>query len=96
MHSFCEQTYALDGEYKAFVAVVGIDDAVRPAGDATLTFLGDGKVLGEPLRLTGRDKARMVRLDITGVRTFTIRVEFGADKLDVGDHVDLAAARLVK
>lgn len=96
LHSFCEQTYKLDGEYKTFVAVVGIDDAVRPAGDATLTFLGDGKVLGKPLRLTGRDKPHTVRLDIAGVRTFTVRVDFGDDKLDVGDHVNLAAARLVK
>ena len=96
LHSFCEQTYSLDGAYKTFVAVVGIDDAVRPAGDATLTFLGDGKLLGKPLRLTGRDKPHTVRLDIAGVRTFTVRVDFGADKLDVGDHVNLAAARLVK
>jgi len=96
LHSFCEQTYKLDGTYKTFVAVVGIDDAVRPAGDATLTFLGDGKVLGKPLRLTGRDKPHTVRLDIASVRTFTVRVDFGEDKLDVGDHVNLAAARLVK
>jgi len=96
LHSFCEQTYKLDGAYKTFVATVGIDDAVRPAGDATLTFLGDGKVLGKPLRLTGRDKPHTVRLDIAGIRAFTIRVDFGADKLDVGDHVNLAAARLVK
>jgi len=103
LHSFCELTYRLDGAYSAFVAVVGIDDAARPHGDAELTFLGDGRELIRPLRLTGRklpraghDKPQTVRLDLKGVKVLTIRAAFGPDGLDVGDHVDLAAARLIK
>ena len=96
LHSYCELTYRLDGAYTTFVAVVGIDDAVRPGGDATLTILADGKALGEPVRLTGKDEPRVVRGDLPGAKTLTIRVEFGADGLDVADHVDLAAARLIK
>lgn len=95
-HSFCELVYALDEEFAVFVATVGIDDAVRPNGDATLTILGDGEPLAEPLRLTGRDAAQLIRLDVEGVSELTIRVDLGEDQLDVADHVDLADARLIK
>ena len=96
LHSFCELTYSLGEGYSGFVATVGIDDAVRPGGDARLVFLGDGRELAAPLRLTGRDEPRTVRLKLKGVKTLTIRAEFGEDGLDVGDHVDLAGARLIK
>ena len=96
LHSFCELSYKLDKRYSALVAVVGIDDAVRPNGDATLAFLGDGKELAKPLHLTGRTDPKPVRLKLAGVTTLTIRVDFGADGLDFSDHVDLAAARLIK
>jgi hypothetical protein len=96
LHSFCELTYDLGGAYSSFVATVGIDDAIRPAGNAELTIIADGKPLLPATKLTGKDKARTIRLNIKGVRKLTIRVTFGEDKLDVGDHVDLAGARLVK
>jgi hypothetical protein len=96
LHSFCELTYRLDGRYFTFVATVGIDDGVRPGGDATLTFLGDGKPLAKELRLTGKDAPQPVRIRLTGVKTLLIRVDFGTDGLDFCDHVDLAGARLIK
>ena len=99
LHSFCELTYRIDGKFKMFVATVGIDDAVRPAGDAVLTFLGDGKPLGPGapgLRLTGKTKPARVRLKVAGVKRFTIRVGYGHDKIDAADHVDLVAPRLIK
>jgi len=96
LHSFCELTYRLDGRYSTFVATAGIDDAVRPNGDAALSFLGDGKPLARPLRLTGGDAPQPVRIDLAGVKTFVIRVDFGTDALGLSDHVDLAGARLIK
>jgi hypothetical protein len=96
VNSFTQLTYKIDGQYKTFVAVVGIDDSVRPGGNAALTFLGDGKELGKPLVLTGKDAPKEVRLDVSGVKTFTFRVDFGPDNLPVGDHVDLCSARLIK
>ncbi len=95
-HSFCELTYTLDGAFASFVAVVGIDDAVRPNGDATVTFLADGKAIGKAIDVTGKDKPENVRLDLRGVKQFTIRVGFGRDGLGIADHVDIAAARLIK
>lgn len=96
LHSFCELTYKLEGPFTAFVALAGIDDSARPLGDAKLTFLGDGKELDKPLRLTGKSDPAPVRLNLTGVKELVIRVEFGEDRLDVGDRVDLVNPRLIK
>jgi len=95
IHSRTELTWDIAGEYASFVAVVGIDDAVRPGGDATLELVADGNVI-ETLRLTGKDDATVLRCDLTDVMKFTIRVDFGEDGLESGDHVDLAMARLIK
>ena len=96
LHSFCELTYNLDANFTSFVAVVGIDDEARPHGDATVTFQADGKPLGEGLHVTGQADPQPVRLDVRGVKQLMIRVGFGPDGLGVGDHVDLAGARLIK
>ncbi len=96
LHSMCELLYQLDGEYSKFVATVGIDDAVRPHGDATVTFLADGRPVGKPLRVTGTSEPEQVRLNLDGVKVFLIRVDFGEDGLGFSDHVDLAAARLIR
>lgn len=95
LHSRCKLTYALDGQYRQLVAVAGIDDAVRPAGSVMLSVLADDKPLLPATKLTGKDKALPLRLDLTGAKTLTILVEFG-DALDIGDHVDLAEAKLIK
>lgn len=96
LHSYCELTYAIDAAFTSFVAVVGIDDEARPNGDSTVTFIADGKALGEALHVTGRDEPTSVRLDLSGVRQLIIRVDFGPDGLGIGDHVDIAGARLIK
>ncbi len=96
LHSFCELTYNLDANFTSFVAVVGIDDEARPYGDATVTFQADGKPLGKSLRVTGQADPQPVRLDVRGIKQLLIRVDFGPDGLGVGDHVDIAGARLIK
>ena len=95
-HSFCSLTYDLDGKYTQLVMTVGIDDAVRPAGDATLRVLGDGAERIKPVRITGRTPAQVIRADVKGVKTLTIEIGYGSDGVDVADHVDLAGARLIK
>ena len=100
LHSRCTLTYNLAGaRYQTFVALVGIDDTARPRGDAVLTLSADGKPLAGPITLTGSGPAgtkltHPIRLDVRGVKLLTIAVDFGAD-LDVGDHVNLADAKLI-
>ena len=96
LHSFCELIYKLDAAYGTLVALAGIDDSVRPAGNARLSILGDGKDLTAPMDLTGKNQPIELRVKLAGVKQLTIRVEFGADAIDVGDQVDLAGARLIK
>lgn len=96
MHSRCELTYNLDGKFILFAAEAGIDNAGGKRGDATLKILGDGTELLKPTNLTGGKDALPVRCDVTGVKKLTILVDFGADGIDAGDHVDLGEARLVK
>jgi len=96
VHSHAELTYRLDGAYSRLVALAGIDDAVRPNGDATIVLLGDGKRLAEPIRLVGKGPAVRISVSLEGIKELTIRIEFGQDKLDVSDHVDIVDARLIK
>jgi hypothetical protein len=96
VHSYAELSWQLDGQYVTFAALAGIDDSVRPRGNATLTLLADGEPLGEAVTLTGEDTAQIVRVDITGVNVLTARVDFGTDELEVSDHVDLVGARLIR
>jgi hypothetical protein len=105
LHSFAELTWKLDSDYEALVATVGIDDAVRPAGQATLKVLGDGKALPilkadgsihKSIEVSGKEEAVGIRIELKGVKTVGVRVEFGPDGLGVGDQVDLVSARLIR
>ncbi|MFW5839808.1 MAG: NPCBM/NEW2 domain-containing protein [Planctomycetota bacterium] len=95
LHSFSELTWNLNGAYSKLVALVGIDDAVRPRGQADLEIIVDGKTVVQT-ELKGTDKAQTIRVDLAGAKKLTIRVGFGADKLGAADHVNLANARLIK
>jgi hypothetical protein len=98
MHSASRLTYALDGGYRRFEAVVGLDEATGKQGRAKVLVLVDGKArdLGWNGDLTGGAAARQITLDVTGAKELTLVVEFGADGLDVQDHVNWANARLVR
>ena len=96
LHSDSQITYALDKKYRTFIAVVGIDDNARPDGNTNITILADGKELLPPTKLTGESKPVSVRLNVKNVKVLQIIVDTGEDKLPVGDHVDIAGARLIK
>ncbi len=96
LHSYSELTWKLDGKYSRFVAMLGIDDAVKSIGNVTVTFLADGKAVGEPVEISGKDKPQVVRLDIKGAAELTIRVDFGRDNTSAGDHLDIVSARLIR
>jgi len=96
LHSRCELTYELGGEFALFAAVAGIDEAGGDRGNATLSILGDGKELLQPLKLAGGGKPVPIRCSVAGVERLTILADYGPDGVDVGDHVDLAEARLIK
>lgn len=94
VHSRTRLVYRLPDKFRRLKATVGIDDRVRPRGNARLVIQGDDRVLLETT-LTGAEPPKPVDLDLTGVRRLSIVVDYGED-LDVADHVDLAELRVLK
>ncbi|MBI3862629.1 MAG: NPCBM/NEW2 domain-containing protein [Planctomycetia bacterium] len=96
MHSKTTLRFRIAGEYTRFLAIAGIDDSVAQLGHAVqLTITGDGKPLLDA-EIKGREAPRPLDLDVTGVRDLEIVCDFGSDISDIGDHLDLADAKLVK
>jgi hypothetical protein len=96
MHSKTTLRFRIAGEYTRFLAVAGIDDSVAELGHIVqLIVTGDGKPLFDG-EIKGREAPRPLDLDVTGVRDLEIVVDFGSDISDIGDHLDLADAKLVK
>lgn len=91
--------YRLGGDYRRLQAIVGIDESVKDGnGDCDLEIFGDGKSLMK-LRVTSRDAARPIDLDVTDMVVLEINVGFGGDaatNVDLGDNLDLADAKLIK
>ena len=95
VHSRTELTYAIDGQFERFVSTIGIDDAVRPLGAVVMRVEADSSVLFDSGPLTGTDPPRDVILDVGGVQTLTLIVDYG-EGLDVSDQADWADARLIR
>ncbi len=94
VHSRTELVYRLPGAFRWFEAEAGIDDGVRPRGNVRLVIRGDKGVLLDTT-VAGTSKSQPLKVDLQGVQRLTIEVDFGED-MDVGDHLDLANARMVK
>jgi hypothetical protein len=94
IHSRTLLKYRLNGEYRRFQAVMGIDQAVAPHGDVHVVINGDGKTLHDA-EVRGTDAPQTLDLDVAGVRDLEIFVDFGGG-LDIADHLDLADAKVIK
>jgi hypothetical protein len=96
MHARSRVSYRLDGKYRYFEALVGLDAQTGKAGRARVEVLLDGKArpLGWDGNLSGRDAPRALRLDVRQAKTLTLVVDFGPQG-DVQSHVNWADARLL-
>jgi NPCBM/NEW2 domain len=94
LHSYTELTYALDGKYKEFKAILGMDDMVGGDGHPVVKIEGDGKDL-LTATVSRKDKRRELALDVRGVKQLRIIVT-SSGLFDFGDHVDFADATLCK
>jgi len=96
-HSQCRITYALDGGYRWFEALVGLDERSGKRGRARIQVLVDGKEqdLGQMKELTAKDAPLPLRIDVRKARELTLLVRFGSFG-DVEAHVNWADARLIR
>ncbi|MFI6097851.1 glycoside hydrolase family 97 catalytic domain-containing protein [Lentzea sp. NPDC051213] len=99
-HASSEITYVLDSRCSAFAASVGVDDEAgldvarqRVGGTVAFQVLGDGVVLTDTGLLGVRTPARDLAVDVTGVRTLTLRVSDGGDGTQ-NDHASWGDARI--
>jgi hypothetical protein len=86
--------YKIAGKGRQFRATAGIDDSLQGAGNVKLTIEGDGRTLYSG-KITGRDPAAELNLDVSGVKRLRIMADFGGGP-DVGNYLDLGDARIVK
>ncbi|HMF18726.1 MAG TPA: NPCBM/NEW2 domain-containing protein [Gemmataceae bacterium] len=96
-HSQCRVNYALDGGYRWFQALVGLDERSGKRGRVRISVLVDGKEqdLGCNKELTAKDAPLPVRIDVRKARELTLLVRFGSFG-DVEGHVNWADARLIR
>jgi hypothetical protein len=97
LHNRGGLTYKLDGRYRRFEALVGLDERDGDGGSARVKVLADGKPLdiGARRALTAKAGPLPVSAPVAGVKELTLLVEFG-DNGDVLGVVDWADARLVR
>ncbi|MBL7222606.1 MAG: NPCBM/NEW2 domain-containing protein, partial [Candidatus Brocadiae bacterium] len=84
---------ALNGGSRRFTAVVGIDDEVNGNGSSEFEVVGDGKLLWASGILRGRDPAKKLEVDVSGVKMLDLIVTVAGDGYG-HDHTDWADAKL--
>ncbi len=95
LHSQSRISFEIGGIFEQFAALAGIADAEAPRGNVTLRVLGDDRELWSAGDLRGGAMPLPILVDVRGVQTLTLVVEFGAD-LDLADHAVFAMARLLR
>ncbi|REJ90976.1 MAG: hypothetical protein DWQ35_15395 [Planctomycetota bacterium] len=87
-------TFELPADARRFKAIAGIDARMVPRGHVHLVIDGDDKRLFEQ-SISGTKSPRQIDLDVSGVTELKILVDFGEQE-DIGDHLNLCEARIVK
>ena len=97
LHGQCRVTYRLDGKFRWFEAVVGLDPSAGPKARAVVRVLVDKQAypLGEGKEQSARDAVLPVRLDVRDAQELTLVVEYGSFG-DMQARVHWGAARLLK
>jgi NPCBM/NEW2 domain len=94
MHAKSQVTYDLDGPYKWFEALVGLEDTAS-SGQAQVSVTVDGKSVLPAKELNRLNPVLPVRIDIAKARSMTLSVDF-SNFGDVQARVNWADARLIK
>lgn len=94
LSSQTRMVFRLPGSFQTFQTVLGIDDSVRPGGNADVTILADDRILFQGT-ITGKDAPKPLSLNVSGARRLTLLVDFGQEG-SLSDHAAFADAQLTK
>ncbi len=95
VHAASEVHVPLGGQYKTFLADVGVDDEVGANGTVVFQVSADGTQLFDSGTLNGGGTPKQVSVDVTGKQELVLVVTDSGDG-NGSDHADWAGARLVK
>jgi hypothetical protein len=96
VHSRSSVAYRVDGKFRWFHAVLGIDDETEGKGSVVFEVLADGKRIYKSDVLTGSNPpVALERLDIAGTKLLTLRVDY-ATLGDIQDHANWCDAVLIR
>lgn len=95
VHAASEVHVTLGGQYKTFLADVGVDDEVGANGSVVFQVSADGAQLFDSGTLNGGGTPKPVSVDVTGKQELVLLVTDSGDGI-ASDHADWAGARLVK
>ena len=88
-------TFKLAGAYDEFLSDVGIDDESREKGSAVFQVWVDERKEFDSGLMTFTDRAKSLRVRVSGAQTLRLVVLDGGDNQD-WDHSDWGGARLIK
>ena len=94
-HSRCRLVFALDGRYRQFRSLVGVDDTARGRGSVVFRVRVDDRVVFDSGVLTGSDPPKDVTVPLANADRLVLEVDYGPDG-DVLDRADWADARLLR
>ncbi|HEX4071344.1 MAG TPA: NPCBM/NEW2 domain-containing protein [Planctomycetaceae bacterium] len=95
VHAKTVLTYAIGGRFQRFRAKLGFQLPEGEMGDASIRVLGDDKPLFMKSSLRGDGPVEPLDLDVSGVETLTLAVDFGRHE-DIGDRVVWADPTLIR
>jgi hypothetical protein len=87
--------YRLDGRYRRFQALVGLDDRAGPLGSVAFRVRVDQQEKFASPPMAARDQPRAIDVDVTGAKFLILMTEFG-ERGEVRDYADWAEARLIR
>lgn len=93
-HALSTFLIQLNGDGKEFTAKVGVDDASNKTASIIFYVLGDKEILWESGVMKWGEKAKEVKVDISGVKQLGLLVTDGGDGID-NDHANWAEATIV-
>ncbi len=95
VHSKCVLTYDIGGEFETFRGKIGFQQPEGKIGRAAVRVVGDEKVLWRDSDLKGDAKPSPLEINVSGVKTLTLEVDYGKNQ-DVGGRVVWGEVRLIK